>query len=372
MVTALSGCAAVEEMLPPPPVAQPVPDDVDDAVPPAGDDAAEPEGDDAGDAGDPAADVPAEETPAEDDPVDGPDAPAPSADVEVTGTADGVDVTAPEGSGVYLDGAFTGESAPTSIALDGAHTVGVGTDDGQFIEFEVEAGAGDTTVGAGQVVSNRPWRVAIVPVRTTIHGPGGPQNTGIVSDTDVELFTEQIQATSDEMVVPFSYGTASWDVEVLPMVTEVELHRGSGTGEPPDGGRLIEEAGLTSVNDDYDFHVIFYGVLTEDGEQVDDEPCCLWGGGNAVALNNGWNVRERGPEPFEGFLHEWLHVVEQRHGTDAPEPLSTGGLHGAQETVGDDGSSTSQWLNAYRQFMRSQISENGTSTGVFSTLRDGP
>lgn len=309
MVMALSGCAAVEEMLPPPPVAQPVPDDVDDAVPPAGDDAAESEGDDAGDAGDPAADAPAEEAPA---------------------------------------------------------------DDGQFIEFEVEAGTGDTTVGAGQVVSNRPWRVAIVPVHTTIHGPGGPQNTGIVTDTDVELFTEQIQATSDEMVMPFSYGTASWDVEVLSMVTDVELHRGGGTGEPPDGGRLIEEAGLTSVNDDYDFHIIFYGVLTEDGEQVDDEPCCLWGGGNSVALNNGWNVRERGPEPFEGFLHEWLHVVEQRHGTDAPEPLSAGGLRGAQETVGDDGSSTSQWLNAYRQFMRSQISENGTRTGVFSTLRDGP
>jgi hypothetical protein len=35
------------------------------------------------------------------------------------------------------------------------------------------------------------------------------------------------------MVVPLSYGTASWDVEVLPMVTDVELHRGSGTGEPP-------------------------------------------------------------------------------------------------------------------------------------------
>jgi hypothetical protein len=253
---------------------------------------------------------------------------------------------------------FTGESAPTSVALDGSHTVGVGTDDGQFIEFDVEAGSGDTTVGAGTVVSNRPWRVAIVPVRTTIHGPGGPQNTGIVTDNDVVLFTEQIQATSDEMVVPFSYGTASWDIDVLPMVTDVELHRGSGTGEPPDGGRLIEEAGLSSVNEDYDFHIIFYGVLTEDGEQVDDEPCCLWGGGNSVALNNGWNVRERGPEPFEGFLHEWLHVVEGRHGDDAPEPLSTGGLHGAQETVGEDGSPTSQWLNAYRRFMRSQVAEN--------------
>jgi hypothetical protein len=121
---------------------------------------------------------------------------------------------------------------------------------------------------------------------------------------------------------------------------------------------LIEEAGLSSVNEDYDFHIIFYGVLTEDGEQVDDEPCCLWGGGNSVALNNGWNVRERGPEPFEGFLHEWLHVVEGRHGDDAPEPLSTGGLHGAQETVDEDGSPTSQWLNAYRRFMRSQVAEN--------------
>jgi hypothetical protein len=122
---------------------------------------------------------------------------------------------------------------PTSIALDGPHTLWRGHRRHRFIEFEVEAGAGDTTVGAGQVVGNRPWRVAIVPVRTTIHGPGGPRNTGIVTDTDVELFTQQIQATSDEMVVPFSYGTASWDVQVLPMVTDVELHRGSGTGEPP-------------------------------------------------------------------------------------------------------------------------------------------
>jgi len=374
MVMALAGCAAVEDMLPPPPVAQPAPEEADQAAPPAGDEAGAPVDDDAGDAGDPANDAPAPDAPTPDEPAgdDGAGAPAPAGDVEVTGAAGGVDVAAAEGSGVYVDGVFSGESAPTSLTLDGTHTVGVGTDDGQFIEFEVEVGAGDTAVSDGQVVSNRPWRVAIVPVRTTIHGPGGPENTGIVTDTDVELFTEQIQATSDEMVVPYSYGTASWDIEVLPMVTDVELHRGSGTGEPPDGGRLIEEAGLTSVNDDYDFHIIFYGVLTEDGEQVDDEPCCLWGGGNAVALNNGWNVRERGPEPFEGFLHEWLHVVEQRHGADAPEPLSTGGLHGAQETVGDDGSPTSQWLTAYRQFMRSQVAENGTHTGVFSTLRDGP
>ena len=299
-------------------------------------------------------------------------APAAPSDVTVAGTADGVEVAAPEGSGIYVDGAFTGEVAPATIALDGTHTVGVGSDDGQFVEFDADAGDGAATVGAGTVVSNRPWRVAIIPVRTTIHGPGGPENTGIVTAADVEAITEQLQATSDEMVEPYSYGTASWDIEVLPMVTDVELRRGSGTGEPPDGGALVEEAGLSSVNEDYDFHVIFYGVLTADGEPVDDEPSCLWGGGNAVALHNVWNVRERGAEPFEGFLHEWLHVVEQRHGADAPEAVSTGGLHGAQEIVGEDGEPTSQWLNAYRRFMRSQVAEGGDFTGVFTTLRDGP
>jgi hypothetical protein len=359
MVLVLSGCSAAEDLFPPQ-AQSPASEEPDEPGSPGGDDAS-----------DPAEDAPSGD-PTDEPTGDPTDAPVPAADVEVTGNPDGVDVAAPEGSGIYVDGVFTGETAPASIALDGSHTVGVGIDDGEFIEFDVDAGTGDATVGAATVVTNRPWRVAIVPVRTTIHGAGGPENTGIVTDNDVELFTEQIQATSDEMVEPFSYGTASWDIDVLPMVTDVPLHRASGTGEPPDGGRLIEEAGLTSVNEDYDFHIIFYGVLTEDGEQVDDEPCCLWGGGNSVALNNGWNVRERGPEPFEGFLHEWLHVVEQRHGADPPEPLSTGGLHGAQETVGEDGSPTSQWLNAYRLFMRSQISENGTHTGVFSTLRDGP
>jgi hypothetical protein len=181
MVMALSGCAAVEDVLPPS-AAQPVPEETDEAVPPVGDEAGGPVADDAGDAGDLGDDTPAPDEPAgegtEAPAEDGSGAAAPTDDVEVTGTAGGVDLAAPEGSGVYVDGVFSGESAPTSLALDGAHTVGVGTDDGRFIEFEVAAGSGDTTVGAGQVVSNRPWRVAIVPVRTTIHGPADPRTPG--------------------------------------------------------------------------------------------------------------------------------------------------------------------------------------------------
>jgi hypothetical protein len=50
----------------------------------------------------------------------------------------------------------------------------------------------------------------------------------------------------------------------------------------------------------------------------------------------------------------------------------SGGLHGAQELVGEDGAPTSQWLTAYRRFVRSQIDDDGTFTGVFSTLRAGP
>jgi hypothetical protein len=285
----------------------------------------------------------------------------PASTVTIDGTADGQ---------LYLDGAFTGHRLPASLTLpQGSYTVGVGVGEGtqgayagHYFEQSVSVGSSPITVtptsGAALTQPNH-TRLAILPIRTTFHGDETPQNTGVLRDLDVVVMTSQTIATRDGLLEPFSYDLTTWDVELLPTVEDVPLHRGAGPGEVPDTDRFLSEAGLTSLYGRYDSVIFFYSRFAATGDGVANGPCCFWGGGQQIIFMNqmtrgGW------PDDFQNYylLHEALHDYESFNDGRLHFYNGADGLHGGEEHGyhgGDNGEA--DFLQWQRRYIRNQVAE---------------
>jgi hypothetical protein len=302
---------------------------------------------------------------------------------------------------LYLNDAFTGLRTPASLTLPrGDYTVGVGVGEsteaaytGQYFEERVTLGASPLTVtptSRPALTAPNHTRLAILPIRTTYHGDETPQNTGILSDGDIGVIASQTLATRDGLLEPFSYGLTTWDVQVLPTVEDVALHRSADSASSPDTDRFLAEAGLTSLYGSYDSVIFFYSRFTAAGDGVANGPCCFWGGGQQIIFMNqmtrgGW------PDDFQNFylLHEALHGYESHNDGRLHFYDGADGLHGAEEHGyhgGDHGEA--DFLQWQRLFIRNQVSELRTMragvdfasapptsadlwVGVFDTVRRG-
>jgi hypothetical protein len=281
------------------------------------------------------------------------------------------------GGKIYLNDAFTGLTVPGSFTLpQGSYTVGLGVGEGttgayqgQYHEQTVTLGASALTVTPSQtppLALPNHTRIALLPIRQAIHGSGGPTNTGILSNSDITVMHGNILATRDAWVKPFSYGTTTWDVDLLSTVENTPIYRGPDPLDVPDAGRFLQEAGLTSLEQTYDIIVYFMSKFTASGAVVANDPCCFWGGGQLIAFPNHLTRSPDWPatRPNVYFLHESLHDYESYNDGRLHFYNGADGLHGGEEHgyFGGDGGEE-DFLQYMRRFMRNQLAELNTMRG---------
>lgn len=328
-----------------------------------------------------------------------------------TARAKQVTVSGHRGASIYIDGRPTVFTTPATLSLAaGPHDIAVGKGSesavpggqfvytGAFYEKRVDVQS-DLSVSLNDVPpkASKPWKLAILPVRTTYHGdPNDPRNRGYLSDADIAYGDSRTRATGTRLALPFSYGLIEWQVTLLPVVEDTPLYRDASADNPdgsiPDTDRMLQESGLAGTLDGYDTVMYLYSTHQENGEPVPYGPCCGWGGVKQMWITDSFIGSGMPPDAHvEGLLHEWLHGVEWYQASVHGERVTIGGLHAA-ESHGylSDPDPGRDWERWYRSFMRAQVVETLDMTslapradkpsraskrflaGVFETMYGGP
>jgi hypothetical protein len=294
-----------------------------------------------------------------------------------------VNVTGSSGGKLYLNDQYTGLTVPTSLSLPpGQYTLGLGvstdvpgSSTGSFYEKSVTVGSGPVSVNVDAPL-NQPnhTRVAILPIRTTVHGVGGFENTGVLLDSDIPVMQSQAVAARDSLLEPYSYNLTTWDIDLLPIVENATLFRGSGSGSAPNTGQFLADAGLTSLYQTYDSIIFFYSKFRADGVQVTDAPCCFWAWGQDISFMNhmtrgGW----ANDYPNLYLLHESLHDYESFQIGRLHKYNGIDGTHGAgAHGYGFGEGGEEDFLKFYRYFMRGQVAELDTMRSGISWPTPAP
>lgn len=279
------------------------------------------------------------------------------------------------GGKLYLNDQFTGLTVPATLSLpQGTYTLGLGASNdtpgahtGAFYERTVVLGNAAQSVNVSQnapLATPNHTSIAILPIRTTIHGAGGVNDTGVLINSDISTLNSQTIAAREQYLKPFSYGLTTWDITVLPTVENTPLYRDADGGAPPDTTRFLNEAGLTSLNSQYDMVVFLYSKFKADGTQVTDSPCCFWGGGQAISFMNhttrpssGWAV----DYPNVYLLHESFHAYDSYSTQRLFKYTGADSTHGSDEHgyfFNDEGEE--DFVAYYRDYERGQVKELNT------------
>jgi hypothetical protein len=281
-----------------------------------------------------------------------------------------VTVTGTAGGKLYLNDQYTGLTVPTSLSLpQGSYTLGlgvstdlVGSSTGQFHEKAIQVAGAPLSVNMSDSAPlNQPnhTRIAILPIRRTIHGAGGVDNTGILMNSDVTVMQSQAVAARDSLLEPYSYNLTTWDIDVLPVVESTPLYRDADAGAPPNAYQFLIDAGLTGLYQTYDQVVFFYSKFKQDGTQVANAPCCFWGWGQEIDFSNHMTRGFWSPNyPNLYLLHEALHDYESYQINVLHKYNGIDGTHGAGAhgyAFQEDGEE--DFLKYYRFFMRGQLVE---------------
>lgn len=304
------------------------------------------------------------------------------------------------GEAIYLNGVFTGEHVPATFELaSGEYRVGLGESTtvadwanntavftGQFRELDILVSGQNITLDAAQLpVLDEPneWKVAVVPYLEVHFGLTNAQaaagiaaaanNIGIMTSDDIEVTVAAVQATSDEWLLPLSYGLMKWDVTLLPAVTE-RVYRTDHLRWSP----AMINANLSVY--DMVIHVMPDRTLAvnNNGHRIQVVDVIGGAAGRPDAympqswLNaEGATLAERLQNvlPSTGMLHESLHTYDNYRLNDynGVEQLHGAGVHGYGS---QDCGLPSDWLCWYRGYIRSQIGENASIlSGVNSPVK---
>lgn len=281
-----------------------------------------------------------------------------------------VTLTGISGGKLYLNDQYTGLTVPASLQLPpGSYTFGLGVSTdvpgnstGQYYERTVTVGSSALSVNVSQNAAlNQPnhTRMAILPIRRTIHGPGGADNTGVLMDSDVIVMQSQAIAARDSLLEPYSYNLTTWDIDVLPVVENTPLYRDADPGASPHAYQFLIDAGLTGLYQTYDQVVFFYSKFKQDGTQVANAPCCFWGWGQEIDFSNHMTRGFWSPNyPNLYLLHETLHDYESYQINMLYKYNGIDGTHGSGPhgyAFQEDGEE--DFLKFYRFFMRGQVVE---------------
>lgn len=304
------------------------------------------------------------------------------------------------GEAIYLNGVFTGEHVPATFELaSGEYRVGLGESTavadwanntavftGQFRELDILVSGQNITLDAAQLpVLDEPkeWKVAVVPYSEVHFGLTNAQavagiaaaanNIGIMTSDDIEVTVAAVQATSDEWLLPLSYGLMKWDVTLLPAVTE-RVYRTDHLRWSP----AMINANLSVY--DMVIHVMPDRTLAVNNNghriQVVDGIGGAAGRPDAYMPQSWLNAegatlaeRLQNVLPSTGMLHESLHTYDNYRLNDynGVEQLHGAGVHGYGS---QDCGLPSDWLCWYRGYIRSQIGENASIlSGVNSPVK---
>lgn len=322
------------------------------------------------------------------------------------------------GEAIYINNVFTGKHVPATFELaSGEYRVGLGestsTPDwanntavftGQFREQDIVISGENIALDAEQLpVIDAPneWKVAVVPYAEVHFGLTNAQanagiaaaanDIGILTSDDIEVAAAAVRATSDEWLLPLSYGLMKWNVTILPAVTQRVYHT--------DYFRW-STAMINADLSQYDMviHLIANRTTNADGNGIRAQVVNNINGLGErpnVYMPQSWlnaegsSVAERlqNVQPSTGMLHEALHNYDNYRLNDYNGVEQ---VHGA-ETHGysvQDCGFPSEWLCWYRGYIRSQIGENtstlskihapkiaeqnvATYVGVFNLMRGG-
>lgn len=322
------------------------------------------------------------------------------------------------GEAIYINNVFTGKYVPATFALaSGEYRVGLGestsTADwanntavftGQFRELDIVVSDQNITLNAAHIpVLDEPkeWKVAIVPYAEVHFGltnaeanaglNAATNNIGILTSDDIQVAAAAVRATSDEWLLPLSYGLMKWDVTVLPTVTQKVYHtdyfRWSTamiTGEIASYDMVIHLIPNRTMITNGNGHRV---TVVNDIGGLGERPYAYMPQSWLNAEGNTLAQRLQNVLPSTGMLHESLHTYDNYRLNDYNGVRQ---VHGA-ETHGygmQDCGLPSEWLCWYRGYIRSQIGEdtsiiNGlnsvvklagsdvTYVGVFNLMRGG-
>jgi hypothetical protein len=264
-----------------------------------------------------------------------------------------------------LPGKYTGQFYERNITLNGPQTVDM---------------AAEPPLPVQNIT-----RVTILPIRTTVHGAGGPENVGVLRHSDIVSMQSIANATRDGYIEPFSYGITSWQISVQPVVEELVLRRPAT--EAPDTESLLTAANLQGLKAAHDIVLFLYSAHTATGEPVADNPCCFWALGQSIMIGSHLTRNWPASDPNYFLLHEALHSYESYNEWHLGRYSGVLGVHGAEAhgyRFGRDGDV--DLVPYYRLFMRGQIAEprkspltpSGSNSlsadlfvGIFDTMRKG-
>jgi hypothetical protein len=285
-----------------------------------------------------------------------------------------VNVTGTTGAKLYLNDVYTGKSAPATFSLPaGTYTLGAGVSQdiatnytGQFYERALpvtNAAVNVNATGGSSLPAQNTTRIAILPIRNTVHGSGGSANTGVLQQSDITTMNSQTVATRDGYVRPFTYGLTTWSVAVLPTVENISLYRPitnlEDTGaDPPDTERFLNDANLQSLKQSYDIIIFLYSNHRPDGSNVTQPAGYFWGTGQSVIMSTVLTRHTAPSAPNVWLLHETLHDYEAYNSWILRMYNGAAGAHGAgRHGYPGDGNGEPDFNWFYRHFMRGQVAE---------------
>lgn len=304
------------------------------------------------------------------------------------------------GEAIYINNMFTGKYVPATFELaSGEYRVGLGESNsppagtnslgeltGQFRELDIVVSGQDVTLDATQLpVIDEPneWKVAVIPYTEVHFGltnaqadagvSAAPNNIGVLTNDDIEVATAVVHATSDQLLMPFSYGLMKWDVTVLPAVTERVYRTDSFRWDPS----MVDE---NLAIYDMVIHVIANRTLMVNGDghrMIVVNDIAGYGYRPDAYIPQSWlnaegdslSERLQNVLPSSGMLHESLHTYDNYRLNDYNGVEQ---VHGAEEHGYNvqDCDFQGEWLCWYRGYIRSQIGENtSTLNGVASSVK---
>jgi hypothetical protein len=313
-----------------------------------------------------------------------------------------VTVNSSPGGKLYLNDTYTGKTTPTTLTLpQGPYKLGLGvsTDTppnytGSFYEQSIALGAAAQTVNLTSTAPlglKKTDTVVVIPVQnswnyTAAAGQADPNNNGVLAQSDVPLLAGQFNATRDQWFRPFSYGLSTWQVTVLPMVTNTPLREDQPGNIDID--KFITAAGFDNLRSQYDRIVVYFSQQRPDGTNVSDHYGSVFAlGRQLVGYQAEYAKFRTATQPSPWLLHEFLHNHEAYNDGVLHEYNGVSGLHGAEQHgyYSENNSGETDYVKFYRLYMRSQVAELNTMrpdlkppappsssdlyVGLFKTLR---
>jgi hypothetical protein len=285
-----------------------------------------------------------------------------------------VTVNGSPGGKLYLNDVYTGGSTPAELTLpQGPYKLGLGvsTDTppnytGAFYEQNITLGSSNQTVNLTStppVGLRKTNSVVVIPVQNTWNytaaaGGPDPSNNGVLNASDVTLLSGQITATRDQWFVPFTYGMATWQTTVLPMVTNTPLRETLPDGLAIDA--FLADAGLNSLRQQYDRIVVYFSQQRPDGSNVIDHYGAVFALGRQIVGYQAEYAKFRtATQPSPWLLHEFMHNHEAYNHDVLREYNGIHGLHGAEHHgyYSEGNAGETDYVKFYRLYLRSQIAE---------------